>query len=194
MGAIDDLSKDVKEYTTIYSDVLIGLHNDMKSTLKEMSTLKTETTSAIKELNIVSAQTNKMISLNKQTEEEIYEFNVQLENEKEDIIYRQQTVESLINENQNFIKKSLITISGIEKKVTDDYYLLLDKSNNLEIEMASFDKYLSDLNDKNIELNKKIIQQEKEFEKRNKIISIHMTITYLLLTILTSAICYHYIK
>jgi hypothetical protein len=200
MGAIDNLSKGVKEYTTIYSDVLVGLHNDVKITKKEMATLKTETNSAINKLNFVSSQTNKMIALNKDTKEEIHEFNVKFEyqkenienfinNSKEDIIYHQQKLETLIENNEKFIQKSLNSFADIEKKITDEYYLLLDKTNNLDIEIAVLDKYL---NEKNIDLSNKLTNQGKKNEKRNKIATINIVILYTMFAILTLAISYQY--
>jgi hypothetical protein len=203
MGVIDNLSKEVKEYTTIYSDVLVGIHNDMKSTKKEMSTLKTETNSAIKNLNVVSYQANKMIALNKDTKEEIHEFNVKIEaqkeylenfvkSNKEDIIYRQQKVKDLIENNEDFIQKSLNTMSDLEKKVTDEYYLLLDKTNNLNIEVAMLDKHLKELNTKNIESSNKLNILKKEFEKRSKITTKNIIVLYTVLIILTLAISYQY--
>jgi hypothetical protein len=200
MGAIDNLSKGVKEYTTIYSDVLVGLHNDVKITKKEMATLKTETNSAINKLNFVSSQTNKMIALNKDTKEEIHEFNVKFEyqkenienfinNSKEDIIYQQQKLETLIENNEKFIQKSLNSFADIEKKITDEYYLLLDKTNNLDIEIAVLDKYL---NEKNIDLSNKLTNQGKKNEKRNKIATINIVILYTMFAILTLAISYQY--
>jgi hypothetical protein len=203
MGAIDNLSNEVKEYTTIYSDVLVGIHNDMKSTKKEMSTLKTETNSAIKKLNIVSYQANKMIALNEDTKEEIHEFNVKIEaqkeylenfvkSNKEDIIYRHQKVKDLIENNEDFIQKSLNTMSDLEKKVTDEYYLLLDKTNNLNVEVTMLDKHLKELNIKNIECSNKLNILEKEFEKRSKITTINIIVLYTVLIILTLAISYLY--
>jgi hypothetical protein len=185
MGAIDNLSKEVKEYTTIYSDVLVGLHNDVKITKKEMTTLKTETKSAINKLNIVSSHTNKMIALNKDTEEEIHQFNVKIETQKEKI-------ETLIENNEKFIQKSLKTIAVVEKKITNEYYLLLDKTNNLDIEIAVLDKYLNDLSDKNIDLNNKLINLEKEVKKRSIRAIINTIIIYSILTILTLTISYQY--
>jgi uncharacterized protein YoxC len=203
MGAIDNLSKEVKEYTTIYSDVLVGLHYDVKITKKEMANLKTKTNTAINKLNIVSSHTNKMITLNKDTKEEIQQFNVKIKNQKEkienfvnnnkeDIIYRQQKIETLIENNEKFIQKSLKTIAVVEKKITNEYYLLLDKTNNLDIEIAVLDKYLNDLSDKNIDLNNKLINLEKEVKKRSIRAIINTIIIYSILTILTLTISYQY--
>jgi hypothetical protein len=203
MGAIDNLSKEVKEYTTIYSDVLVGLHYDVKITKKEMANLKTKTNTAINKLNIVSSHTNKMITLNKETKDEIYEFNVKIKNQKEniedfvnsnkeDIIYRQQKVGALIVKNEDFIQKSLNTISDIEKKITDGYYILLDKTNNLTIEVAMLDKHLKELATKNIDFSNKLINQEEELKKRNKTTNINIIVLYTVLTFLTLAISYKY--
>jgi chromosome segregation ATPase len=203
MGAIDNLSKEVKEYTTIYSDVLVGLHNDVKITKKEMANLKTKTNSAINKLNIVSSDTSKMIALNKDTKEEIHQFNVKIETQKEKIenfvnknkeyiVSRQQKVETLIENNEKFIQKGLKTIAEVEKKITDEYYLLLDKTNNLNIEIAALDKYLNDLSDKNIDLNNKLINLEKEVKKRSKRAIISTIIIYSILTILILTISYQY--
>jgi chromosome segregation ATPase len=203
MGVIDNLSKEVKEYTTIYSDVLVGVHNDMKSTKKEMSSLKTETNSAIKNLNIVSYQANKMISLNKETIEEIHEFNIKIEaqkgdlenfvnSNKEDIISQQQKIKNFIENNEDYIQKSLNTMSDLEKKVTDEYYLLLDKTNNLNVEVAMLDKHLKELNTQNIECSNKLNILEKESEKRNRATTINIIVLYTILTIITLAISYQY--
>ena len=192
MGAIDNLSKEVKEYTTIYSDVLVGIHNDVKNTKKEMSALKNETNSAIKNLNTVSIQANKMISLNKETIEEIHEFNIKIEAEKEDIFNRQKKIKVFIEKNENFIQKSLNTMTDLEKKVTDEYYLLLDKTNSLNVEVAMLDKHLKELNTQNIECNNKLNILEKEFEKRNRATTINIIVLYTVLTIITLAISYQY--
>ena len=192
MGAIDNLSKEVKEYTTIYSDVLVGIHNDVKNTKKEMSALKNETNSAIKNLNTVSIQANKMISLNKETIEEIHEFNIKIEAEKEDIFNRQKKIKVFIEKNENFIQKSLNTMTDLEKKVTDEYYLLLDKTNSLNVEVAMLDEHLKELNTQNIECNNKLNILEKEFEKRNRATTINIIVLYTVLTIITLAISYQY--
>jgi chromosome segregation ATPase len=192
MGAIDNLSKEVKEYTTIYSDVLVGIHNDVKNTKKEMSALKNETNSAIKNLNTVSIQANKMIALYKETKKEIHEFNVNIEAEKENVFNRQKKIKDLIENNEDFIQKSLNTISDIEKKITDGYYILLDKTNNLTIEVAMLDKHLKELATKNIDFSNKLINQEEELKKRNKTTNINIVILYTMFTILTLAISYRY--
>tara|TARA_R110002073_G_scaffold312586_4_gene484125 strand:- start:27678 stop:28295 length:618 start_codon:yes stop_codon:yes gene_type:complete len=203
MGVIDNLSKEVKEYTSIFSDVLVGIHNDMKSTKNEMSTIKNETNSAIKNLNKVSSQTNKMIVLNKETKDGIHEFNLKIKNQKEniesfvninkkDIIYRQQKVGALIVKNEDFIQKNLNTISDIEKKITDKYYILLDKTDSLTIEVAMLDKHLKELATKNIDFSNKLINQEEEFKKRNKITNINIIVLYTVLTFLTLAISLKY--
>jgi chromosome segregation ATPase len=192
MGAIDNLSKEVKEYTTIYSDVLVGIHNDVKNTKKEMSALKNETNSAIKNLNTVSIQANKIIALYKETKKEIHEFNVNIEAEKENIFNRQKKIKDLIENNEDYIQKSLNTMSDLEKKVTDEYYLLLDKTNNLNVEVAMLDEHLKELNTKNIECSNKLNILKKEFEKRSKITTINIIVLYTVLSIITLAISYQY--
>lgn len=201
MGVIDNLSKEVKEYTTIYSDVLVGIHNDMKSTKKEMSNLKIETNSAINKLNTVQFQAKEIINYGNDIVKEIKETNsnisfqkISIENfinyHKEEIYAKQENLEGLIKNTENYIQEKIEKFTDIETNIKNEYYLLLEKTNDLTIEITMLDKFLKEQNIKNIELEKMLHNLKKVFEKQNTKSYKNTLITYTLLLLLTFLFIY----
>ena len=201
MGAVDNLSKEVKEYTTIYTDVLVGIHNDMKSTKKEMSNLKIETNSAIKKLNTVQFQAKEIITYGKDIVKEIKATNsnislqkTSIENfinyNKEEIYAKQENLEDLIKNTENYIQEKIEKFTDIETNIKNEYYLLLEKTNDLTIEITMLEKLLKEQNIKNIELEKMLHNLKKGFEKQNTKSYKNTVITYTLLLFLTFIFIY----
>lgn len=129
---MDNLSRELKEYTTMYSDILVGLHNDVKTYKNDVDTQKKKTNSALNKIEILSNSNKYTLEQIQEIQNEIISWHGNFTNEKIELnnelkvkgeflntlsqkleIQQEKTIES-ITDNTNYFNDNLVLLENIK--------------------------------------------------------------------------------
>ena len=201
MGVLDNLSKELKEYTTIYSDVLVGLHNDVNKYKKEVSTQKTKTESALKKIDLLLIEGTNTASSNNKTVNKItlwdekfkkekvvigshlrqikkaiddYENFIEIQSKK--VTQKQEEIEKLLKENNFYFNEKLELIN----KTKENFNIELGRINVVQLEQKRNSKELIELKQENEKLINRIKIQENGLKANTKKLNTNLIVLYVL--------------
>ena len=201
MGVLDNLSKELKEYTTIYSDVLVGLHNDVNKYKKEVSTQKTKTESALKKIDLLLIEGTNTASSNNKTVNKItlwdekfkkekvvigshlrqikkaiddYENFIEIQSKK--VTQKQEEIEKLLKENNFYFNEKLELLN----KTKENFNIELGRINVVQLEQKRNSKELIELKQENEKLINRIKIQENGLKANTKKLNTNLIVLYVL--------------
>ena len=201
MGVLDNLSKELKECTTIYSDVLVGLHNDVNKYKKEVSTQKTKTESALKKIDLLLIEGTNTASSNNKTLNKItlwdekfkkekvvigshlrqikkaiddYENFIEIQSKK--VTQKQEEIEKLLKENNFYFNEKLELLN----KTKENFNIELGRINVVQLEQKRNSKELIELKQENEKLINRIKIQENGLKANTKKLNTNLIVLYVL--------------
>ena len=155
MAKIDDLTLEIKKYTTIYNDILVGMHADINDYKKKVVNQASKTTKAVDLLN--------------ESLQEIREKNSEADKMvKKIILLHSETLET----------KAGVDASLAEFK--NESKIIVTKLNHLEKNVA---KVKEDLSDKSNANHKELHLEISNLKKSNRNFKIVVLLSFLVFTI-----------
>ena len=194
MGAIDTLSKEIKQYTSIYGDILTGLHNDVNQYKNDVLAQKRTTNTALKKIDSLLVEARGTTTNNAATLNRITNWDEKIKKDRVTISRQFKLLRNSITEHDEFIdvqtKKITKEQKGVEKIIKKNETFFTEK---LELLLKLEEKITnehSELINLNEQLNKRLLIQENVSIQEKSKLDNNLIVIYIVCFLLFGAVTY----
>ena len=194
MGAIDTLSKEIKQYTSIYGDILTGLHNDVNQYKNDVLAQKRTTNTALKKIDSLLVEARETTTNNTATLNRITNWDEKIKKDRVTISRQFKLLRNSITEHDEFIdvqtKKITKEQKGVEKIIKKNETFFTEK---LELLLKLEEKITnehSELINLNEQLNKRLLIQENVSIQEKSKLDNNLIVIYIVCFLLFGAVTY----
>ena len=194
MGAIDTLSKEIQQYTTIYGDVLTGLHNDVNQYKNDVLAQKKQTKITLDKVEILLTEAKEIISSNTSTLNKITNWEVKFKKDRAAIGRQFRLLRNSITDHDEFINVQTNKITKeqkeIKKIIKKNETFFNDKIELLQKLEEKIIKENFDLNKENEKLKNRLTIQENVSKKEKSKLEFNLIVIYIICFALFCAVTY----